>query len=43
MEYGDTEPSHLPSSNALRVMKYNNNKNRLDKDEVLAVTIMKGE
>jgi len=43
MEYGDPEPSHLPTLNALRVMKYKENKkNRLDEDQILAITIMKG-
>lgn len=43
MEYGDPEPSHLPSLNALRVMKYKENKkNHLNEDPILAVLLMKG-
>jgi hypothetical protein len=42
MEYGDVEPSHIPTLNALRVMKYKENKkNRLNDDQILAITIMK--
>ena len=28
MEFGESEPSHLPSLNALRVLKYKNNKKK---------------
>lgn len=43
MKYGDSEPSHLPSLNALRVMKYNESKKiRLNEDPILAILLMKG-
>jgi len=43
MEYGHPEPSHLPSLNALRVMKYKENKkNYLNEDPILSILMMKG-
>lgn len=39
MQYGEAEPSHIPSKNALRVMKYKVNKrNRIHEDLITANT-----
>jgi len=43
MEYDDPEPNHLPSLNALRAMKYKENrKNHLVEDPILSILLMKG-
>jgi len=42
MEFGESEPSHLPSLNALRELKYRNNKkNQLHNDPTMALHFMK--
>jgi len=43
MNYGDKEPSSIPTLNALRVMKYKEQKkDQVHNDPILAVSIMKG-
>jgi len=43
MNYGDKEPSSIPTLNALRVMKYKEQKNnQVHNDPILAVSLMKG-
>lgn len=42
MHYGEAEPSHIPSKNALRVMKYKANKiNRIHEDPITALSLLK--
>ncbi|CAI6375455.1 unnamed protein product [Macrosiphum euphorbiae] len=43
MEYGDKEPSHLPSTNALRILKHKALKDeQINSDPVIALSILKG-
>lgn len=44
MKYGDKEPSHLPSKNALRLIKYKALKeDQLSSDPILALSLLKSE
>jgi len=43
MEYGDKTPSHLPFTNALRILKYKALKDKqVNSDPVIALSILKG-
>lgn len=43
MEYGDKEPSHLPSTNALRILKHKALKDeQINSDPVITLSILKG-
>lgn len=43
MNYGDPEPSNLPTMNALRVLKYQNRqKDKLHKDPIMSLAQLKG-